>query len=116
MCRVCGVCGVWGVHGTHGDTRTNTAPPLLLPLLLPFLLPLLLPPLLPQVPIRSLDDHAVLPGIRAGDCGAKFGRNGLDNGYLQFDHVKVPRTAMLCKYAKVDEAGNYTQRGRKQLQ
>ena len=108
MCAVRAVCAVCVVCTVHMVIRTNTAPPLLLPFLLPLLLP--------QVPIRSLDDHAVLPGIRAGDCGAKFGRNGLDNGFLQFDHVKVPRTAMLCKYAKVDEAGNYTQRGRKQLQ
>jgi acyl-CoA oxidase len=49
------------------------------------------------VPLRSLDDHSVLPGIRVGDCGAKFGRNGLDNGFIQFDHVQVPRENMLCK-------------------
>ena len=68
------------------------------------------------VQLRSLEDHSVLPGRRIGDCGAKFGRSGLDNGWIQFDHVKVPREAMLAKYAAVDAAGVYTQRGRKQLQ
>ena len=68
------------------------------------------------VQLRSTTDHSVLPGIRVGDCGAKFGRNGLDNGWIQFNHVKVDRGAMLCKYSQVDAAGNYTQRGSKQLQ
>jgi hypothetical protein len=40
------------------------------------------------VQLRSLEDHSVLPGIRLGDCGAKMGRNGLDNGWIQFDHVR----------------------------
>ena len=54
---------------------------------------------------------------RALDNGAKFGRNGLDNGWLQFNHVKVPHSAMLCKYSKVDpETGEFVQKGRKQLQ
>lgn len=69
------------------------------------------------VPIRSLTDHSLMPGVRAGDCGAKFGRNGLDNGWIQFDHVKVDHSAMLCKYSKIDkETGAFAQRGRKQLQ
>ncbi len=68
------------------------------------------------VPIRSLEDHAPLPGVRVGDCGAKFGRHGLDNGFIQFDHVKVPRSAMLCKYSTVSPEGAYSRRGRKQLQ
>ena len=51
------------------------------------------------VPIRSLSDHSLMPGVRAGDCGVKFGRNGLDNGWLQFNHVRVPHSAMLCKYS-----------------
>jgi acyl-CoA oxidase len=69
------------------------------------------------VNIRSLSDHSLMPGVRVGDCGAKFGRNGLDNGWIQFNHVKVAHSAMLCKYSTVDPAtGGYTQRGRKQLQ
>ena len=69
------------------------------------------------VPIRSLTDHSLMPGVRAGDCGAKFGRNGLDNGWIQFNHVHVPHSAMLSKYSSVDpETGDYTSRGRKQLQ
>ena len=37
----------------------------------------------------------------AGDIGPKFGYNGVDNGFLRFDHVLVPRAAMLAKYSKV---------------
>ena len=68
------------------------------------------------VQLRSTDDHSVMPGIRVGDCGAKMGRNGLDNGWIQFTHVQVPRSAMLNKYASVSPDGKYTQRGSKQLQ
>ncbi len=38
-----------------------------------------------------------------------MGRNGLDNGWIQFNHVKVPHENLLCKYAQVDvETGKYT--------
>ncbi|TFJ81470.1 hypothetical protein NSK_007192 [Nannochloropsis salina CCMP1776] len=33
--------------------------------------------------------------------GAKMGLNGIDNGWMQFDHVRVPRDNMLCRYAQV---------------
>lgn len=37
------------------------------------------------VPIRSLDDHQPLPGIKVGDLGTKMGYNFVDNGWLSFD-------------------------------
>lgn len=43
------------------------------------------------VQIRSHEDHKYMPGIRCGDMGPKFGYIGKDNGWLTFDHVRIPR-------------------------
>ena len=40
-------------------------------------------------------------GVKVGDIGPKFGYFGMDNGFLQLDHVRIPRDHMLMKYAKV---------------
>ncbi|CAE7414949.1 POX2, partial [Symbiodinium sp. KB8] len=60
------------------------------------------------VPLRDMATGAALPGITAGDMGSKMGRNALDNGILWFSHVKVPRSALLCRYTKVDRQGGVT--------
>ncbi|CAO1628300.1 unnamed protein product [Jaminaea pallidilutea] len=61
------------------------------------------------VPMRSLETHEKLPGIVAGDIGPKtygaFG--GLDNGWVRFEHVKIPRDNMLAKHAHVKQGGEY---------
>src|SRR3954449_6042533 len=59
------------------------------------------------VPIRD-DDGNVLPGVRIEDCGAKLGLDGVDNGRIWFDQVRVPRDNLLDRYAAVDEHGVYT--------
>jgi len=71
--------------------------------------------------LRSREDGTLLPGVTAGDVGAKvtellFGRskddlmtddvskiarNGLDNGWIQFTNVRIPRENMLMKWAQV---------------
>ncbi|ORX45296.1 acyl-CoA oxidase [Hesseltinella vesiculosa] len=53
------------------------------------------------VQIRSLKDHSPLPGITVGDIGPKFGFNSVDNGFVMFDHYRVPHVAFLSKYSKV---------------
>lgn len=53
------------------------------------------------VPLRDPQTFLLLPGITIGDCGAKMGRNAIDNGWIQFTHVRIPRTHMLMKYTKV---------------
>ncbi|QAV70377.1 acyl-CoA dehydrogenase [Salinibacterium sp. UTAS2018] len=58
------------------------------------------------VPLR--DDNGTLPGISTEDDGLKGGLNGIDNGRLHFDHVRVPRTNLLNRYGNVDENGDYT--------
>ena len=59
------------------------------------------------VPIRDENGDPV-PGVRIEDCGAKIGLNGVDNGRLCFEDVRVPRTALLNQYADVTEDGRYT--------
>ena len=58
------------------------------------------------VPIRD-EDGEPLPGVRLEDCGAKLGLNGVDNGRIWFDHVRVPREALLDRYAQVSPDGTY---------
>ncbi|OZJ01406.1 hypothetical protein BZG36_05723 [Bifiguratus adelaidae] len=60
------------------------------------------------VQIRSLKDHTPLPGVTVGDIGPKLGYNTTDNGFLMFDHVRIPHFNMLAKYSKVDKkTGEY---------
>ncbi|KAG6492490.1 hypothetical protein ZIOFF_047453 [Zingiber officinale] len=64
------------------------------------------------VQLRSLDDHSPLPGIVVGDIGMKFGNgayNTMDNGVLQFDHVRIPRNQMLMRVSQVTKEGKYVQ-------
>jgi acyl-CoA oxidase len=58
------------------------------------------------VPIRDAGGDP-LPGVRIEDCGAKLGLNGVDNGRLWFDHVRVPRENLLDRYAQVHADGTY---------
>ena len=59
------------------------------------------------VPIRD-ESGAPMPGVTIGDCGAKAGLPGVDNGRLTFDHVRVPRTNLLDRYGDIDEHGTYS--------
>jgi len=59
------------------------------------------------VQIRSPEDHSPLPGVIVGDIGNKMGYNAVDNGFLRFDHVRVPRRHMLMKHSKVEPDGTY---------
>ncbi len=58
------------------------------------------------VPIRDESGEA-MTGVRIEDCGRKIGLNGVDNGRLYFDGVRVPRTSLLDRYAVVTEDGRY---------
>jgi acyl-CoA oxidase len=58
------------------------------------------------VPIREAGEPA--PGVRIQDDGLKMGLNGVDNGKLWFDHVRVPREALLNRFADVSSDGTYT--------
>ncbi len=58
------------------------------------------------VPLRDADG-ALLPGIRVEDCGPKMGLDGVDNGQIWFEHVEVPRTHLLDRFAEVRPDGTY---------
>ncbi|XP_022795234.1 peroxisomal acyl-coenzyme A oxidase 1-like [Stylophora pistillata] len=62
------------------------------------------------VQLRDLETHQPLPGITIGDIGAKFSMsfNGSDNGYLMFDHVRIPLDQMLMGLAKLSPDGTFT--------
>jgi acyl-CoA oxidase len=59
------------------------------------------------VPIR--DEYGNdLPGVRTSDCHYKGGLPGVDNGRIQFDHVRIPRENLLNRYGDVAEDGTYS--------
>lgn len=59
------------------------------------------------VPIRDAEG-TVVPGVRVADDGMKAGLNGVDNGKLWFDGVRVPRNALLDRFGAVASDGTYT--------
>ncbi|MFQ5399989.1 MAG: acyl-CoA dehydrogenase [Anaerolineae bacterium] len=59
------------------------------------------------VPIRDKKGKP-LPGVRIEDNGLKLGLNGVDNGRLWFEHVRIPRENMLNRFADVTPDGEYT--------
>jgi acyl-CoA oxidase len=58
------------------------------------------------VPIRD-DRGRPLPGVRIEDDGRKIGLNGVDNGRIWFDSIRVPRDNLLNRYADVTGTGVY---------
>ena len=45
--------------------------------------------------------YRMCAGVTVGDIGNKMGFIETDNGFLMFDNYRVPRDAMLMRYAKV---------------
>lgn len=46
--------------------------------------------------------------IRVRDIGAKWGWNGVDNGCLDFNMVRIPRENLLNRIGDVDQHGKYS--------
>lgn len=59
------------------------------------------------VPIRNADGSPA-PGVSIEDCGLKEGLNGVDNGRITFDQVRVPRENLLNRFADVSPDGIYS--------
>jgi acyl-CoA oxidase len=59
------------------------------------------------VPLRD-DNGNFLPGVGGDDDGIKGGLNGVDNGRLHFNQVRIPRTWLLNRYGDVREDGVYS--------
>ncbi len=49
-----------------------------------------------------------LPGIKIEDCGYKLGLNGVDNGQIWFDKVRIPRENLLDNFGTVGPDGSYS--------
>lgn len=60
-------------------------------------------------------DHNPLPGVDVGDIGAKFGFAMKDNGYLGFEHVRIPRENMLMRYANLTKEGVFSKQGNQKI-
>jgi acyl-CoA oxidase len=54
------------------------------------------------------ESGTVLPGVRIEDDGPKLGLNGVDNGKIWFDHVRVGHEALLNRYGDVSPDGVYS--------
>ena len=59
------------------------------------------------VPLRD-ESGNVCDGVRIEDDGVKAGLNGVDNGLIWFDNVRVPRDALLNRYGDVSQEGAYS--------
>jgi acyl-CoA oxidase len=58
--------------------------------------------------VRLRDDAGkIMPGVRIHDIGHKMGLNGIDNGQVWFDNVRVPRDGLLDRYGTIDDNDNY---------
>ncbi len=57
----------------------------------------------------SLRDSSgqLLEGIRVEDNGYKMGLNGVDNGRIWFDNVRVPRQNLLNRFGRITDNGRY---------
>jgi len=59
------------------------------------------------VPLRDASGR-LLPGVSVTDAGEKMGLNGVDNGSIAFDHVRVPREYLLNRHGDVAADGTYS--------
>lgn len=58
------------------------------------------------VPVRD-EKGNVLPGVTIEDCGRKMGLNGVDNGKIIFNAVRIPHENMLDRFASVTDQGTF---------
>jgi acyl-CoA oxidase len=59
------------------------------------------------VPLRD-ESGRLCDGVRIEDNGEKAGLNGVDNGLIWFDNVRVPRESLLNRYGDVSPEGAYS--------
>ncbi|KAG2217625.1 hypothetical protein INT45_008078 [Circinella minor] len=60
------------------------------------------------VQLRDKVTGELMPGVHIGDIGKKVGHDGVDNGWIQFRGVRIPRSNMLQKWVQLERDGSYT--------
>ena len=63
------------------------------------------------VQLRSLKNHSPVPGIELGDIGKKHAYEAIDNGFVKFNNVRIPRNNMLMRFAQVQPNGEFKRLG-----
>jgi len=63
------------------------------------------------VQTRKRETFEVMPNIELGDMGPKFGYQSKDNGWLRFDHCRIPRKQMLSGFSKINKDGEFEMLG-----
>ena len=59
--------------------------------------------------VRIRDEKLkMMPGVTVWDMGHKIGCNGVDNGSIGFDQVRIPRLNMLNTTSQVDDNGKFS--------
>ena len=59
------------------------------------------------VQIRDRETHRPLNGVELGDCGAKLGIDGVDNGFIIFNNIRIPKRNLLNRFSDVKEDGTF---------
>lgn len=59
------------------------------------------------VQLRDEETWNPMPGIKIGEIGPKLGMKSVNNGFLGFDKVRIPRKNMLMRNAQVQPDGTY---------
>ena len=59
------------------------------------------------VPLRDKRTFKPLKGIILGDCGKKMGLDGIDNGFIIFNNVRIPRESLLNRFSNVTKEGKF---------
>lgn len=59
------------------------------------------------VPLRNVQNKKPYPGVILGDCGKKIGIDGVDNGFIILNNVRVPRENLLNRFSDVTEDGKF---------
>lgn len=63
------------------------------------------------VQCRDLNTHKHMPGVTSGEIGPKIGFSSKDNGWMTFNHVRIPRENMLNRFMTIDDDGCFSMQG-----